>query len=101
MVGHIVMWKLKDTAEGRDKAENAKIMCQMLGALPGLIPQLRTLAVSADVFASAPDTDVVLYTVFATPEDLQAYQVHPEHKKCVAFVQALVAERRVVDYHFE
>lgn len=100
MVGHIVMWKLKETAEGRSAAENAAIMKDMLGALPGLIPQLKTLHVSADVFAASPESDVVLYTVFETPEDLQIYQVHPEHKKCVAFVSAVVAERRVVDYHF-
>ena len=100
MVGHIVMWKLKETAEGRSAAENAKIMKEMLGALPGLIPVLRTLVVSADVFASIPETEVVLYTVFDSPEDLDAYQVHPEHQKCVAFVKAVAAERRVVDYHF-
>jgi heme-degrading monooxygenase HmoA len=72
----------------------------MLERLPGLIPELRTLVVSTEVFASAPETEVVLYTVFDSPEDLQAYQVHPEHKKCVAFVSAVVAERRVVDYFF-
>lgn len=100
MVGHIVMWKLKETAEGRSAAENARTMKEMLGALPGLIPVVRTLVVSTDVFASAPETEVVLYTVFDSPEDLQTYQVHPEHKKCVAFVSAVAAERRVVDYHF-
>jgi hypothetical protein len=100
MVGHIVMWKLKETAEGRSAAENAKIMKDMLERLPGLIPELRTLVVSTEVFASAPETEVVLYTVFDSPEDLQTYQVHPEHKKCVAFVSAVVAERRMVDYIF-
>jgi heme-degrading monooxygenase HmoA len=100
MVGHIVMWKLKETAEGRSAAENAKIMKDMLERLPGLIPELRTLVVSTEVFASAPETEVVLYTVFDSPEDLQTYQVHPEHKKCVAFVSAVVADRRMVDYIF-
>ena len=79
---------------------SAKIMKEMLGALPGLIPVLRTLVVSTDVFASIPETEVVLYTVFDSPEDLEIYQVHPEHQKCVAFVKAVAAERRVVDYHF-
>ena len=100
MVGHIVMWKLKENAEGRSAAENASIMKEMLGGLPAHIPQLRTLTVSTDVFAASPETDVVLYREFDSAEDLQAYQVHPEHKKCVAFVSAVVAERRVVDYNF-
>ena len=52
------------------------------------------------IFVSLPETDVVLYTVFDSKEDLQAYQVHPEHQKCVAFISAVVAERRVVDYIF-
>lgn len=100
MVGHIVMWKLKETAEGHGAAENAQKMKEMLAALPGLIPQLRSLTVSTDVFLAIPETDVVLYTVFDSADDLQAYQVHPEHKKCVAFISAVVAERRVVDYNF-
>lgn len=100
MVGHIVMWKLKETAEGRTAAENAYIMKEMLEGLPVHITQLRTLHVSTDVFAATQETDVVLYTEFDSAEDLQAYQIHPEHKKCVAFVSAVVAERRVVDYTF-
>lgn len=100
MIGHIVMWKLKEQAEGGSAAENAAKMKDMLGALPGLIPQLRELRISTEVFAAIPETEVVLYTVFDSKEDLDAYQVHPEHKKCVAFISAVVAERRMVDYVF-
>lgn len=98
MVGHIVMWKLKDSAAGKSAAENAATMQAMLEALPAAIPQVRKLVVSTSVFASSPETDVVLYTEFDSPEDLQVYQVHPEHQKCVQFVSAVVSERRVVDY---
>lgn len=100
MIGHIVMWKMKEMAEGKSAAENAAIMKKMLEALPPVIPVVRTLQLSTDIFASLPETDVVLYTVFDSKEDLQAYQVHPEHQKCVAFISAVVAERRVVDYVF-
>lgn len=100
MIGHIVMWKLKETAAGHGAAENAATMKKMLEALPPLIPAVRTLHVSTDIFASSPDADVVLYTVFESKEDLQAYQIHPEHQKCVTFISAVAAERRVVDYVF-
>lgn len=100
MIGHIVMWKLKEMAEGKSAAENAATMKKMLEALPPVIPMVRNLQVSTDIFASLPETDVVLYTVFDSKEDLQAYQIHPEHQKCVAFISAVVAERRVVDYVF-
>lgn len=100
MIGHIVMWKLKETAEGKTATENAATMKAMLEALPERVAQVRRLTVSTDIFASNPKAEVVLYTEFATVEDLDAYQVHPEHKKCVAFISSVVAERRVVDYHF-
>lgn len=100
MIGHIVMWKLKEMAEGKSAAENAAIMKKMLEALPPVVPMVRTLQVSTDIFASLPETDVVLYTAFDSKEDLQAYQIHPEHQKCVTFISAVVAERRVVDYVF-
>lgn len=100
MIGHIVMWKLKEMAEGKSAAENAATMKKMLEALPPVVPMVRNLQVSTDIFASLPETDVVLYTVFDSKEDLQAYQIHPEHQKCVAFISAVVAERRVVDYVF-
>lgn len=100
MVAHIVMWKLKEMAEGKSAAENAAVMKSMLEALPGRIPELKSLTVSTDVFASIPETDVVLYTVFEDSAALQTYQVHPEHKKCVAFISSVVADRKMVDYTF-
>jgi hypothetical protein len=100
MIGHIVMWKLKQTAKGRSASENAQIMKEMLEALPQKIAFLRTLAVSTTILAATLDTDVILYTVFDSAEDLEVYQVHPEHQKCVEFISQVVAERRVVDYSF-
>ena len=98
MIKHIVMWTLKDQAEGKSKAENLAIMKARLEALPGLVPGVLELEVSTSPFASVPPTDIVLYTVFARKEDLAAYAVHPEHLKVVDFVKAVVAERRVIDY---
>ena len=98
MIKHIVMWTLKDSAEGADKAANARKMKELLEALPPLIPVLRALEVGTDVFAAAPACDVILYTAFDTRADLDAYQVHPEHQKVVAFVKQVVTSRSVVDY---
>lgn len=98
MIKHIVMWTLKDSAEGADRAANAKKMKDMLEALPGLIPCLKKIEVGIDVFAASPACDVILYSEFATRADLDAYQVHPEHQKVVGFVKQVVASRSVVDY---
>lgn len=98
MIKHIVMWTLKDTADGTDRATNARKMKDLLEALAGLIPSLKKIEVGIDVFAAAPACDVILYSEFATRADLDAYQVHPEHLKVVAFVKQVVAARSVVDY---
>ncbi|MEA4857598.1 MAG: Dabb family protein [Solidesulfovibrio sp.] len=99
MIKHIVMWTLKDEAEGRDKAANAAEMKARLLALPARLPLARELevAIGGDIFASVPPTDIVLYTTFDSKEDLQAYAVHPLHLEVVDFIKKVVAERRVVD----
>jgi len=98
MIKHIVMWTLKDSAEGADKTANARKMKELLEALPPLIPCLRSIEVGTGVFAASPACDVILYSVFDTRADLDAYQVHPEHQKVVAFVKQVAASRSVVDY---
>ena len=98
MIRHLVMWRLRDTAHGTTKEENARLIKEKLEALPGRIPQLRELEVGIDFSCSDNSADVVLTTAFATKEDLAAYQTHPEHKAVVPFILEACSERRVVDY---
>ncbi|SNR77879.1 Stress responsive A/B Barrel Domain [Humidesulfovibrio mexicanus] len=98
MIKHIVMWTLKDEAAGADRAANARKMKEMLEALRGVVPSLAALEVGVEVFAASPACDVILYSEFASRADLDAYQVHPEHQKVVAFVKQVAASRSVVDY---
>ena len=98
MIKHIVMWTLKDEAAGAGRADNARKMKEMLEALAGLVPCLSKIEVGIDVFAASPACDVILYSEFATRADLDAYQVHPEHQKVVAFVKQVAASRSMVDY---
>lgn len=99
MIKHIVMWTLKDEAGGKTKAENLKTMQALLEALPSKVPGVVELEVAASgLFESVPPTDIALYTVFKSKEDLKAYAVHPEHQLVVEFIKSVVAERRVIDY---
>lgn len=98
MLKHIVMWRLKDEAEGATKEENAKKMKDMLEALPAKVPGVITLEVGLNVVQSDTCSDVCLYSEFNTLEEMDAYQAHPEHQKCVAFIKSVAAERRAVDY---
>lgn len=100
MIKHIVMWKLKDSAEGRTKAENAKMMKQKLESMPPLIPELDSVEVGIHMFEGGGDPicDVVLIAECENEEHLHAYAAHPEHKKVVEFILKVVNERRVVDF---
>ena len=98
MIRHIVMWKLKDEAHGNTKPENARLFREKLEALKGKIGELVKLEVGLDFSASENSADVVLYSEFATREDLAGYQAHPEHKAVVPFILEACSERRVVDY---
>lgn len=100
MIKHIVMWKLKDFAEGGTKAENARQMKLLLEGLQKSIKGIRNIEVGinkANINAIDP-CDVVLCVEFDSFEDLKAYQNHPEHLKVGDFIGKVRLERKVVDY---
>ncbi len=98
MIKHIVMWRLKPSAEGGSRNENLAKLKALLEGLPRQIPQIRALEVGLN-FNDAPAAyDVVLYTEFATRADLAAYQSHPEHLRVADFVAKVRSERVVADY---
>ena len=98
MLKHIVMWKLKDHAEGKSKDENAVVMKRMLEALRGKIPEIQFLEVGISVKPTDAAYDVVLYSEFKDETALSVYQEHPEHVKVADFVAKIREERAVVDY---
>ncbi|VGO20766.1 Dabb family protein [Pontiella sulfatireligans] len=94
MIKHIVMWKFKDDAAEADKLE----MKRQLEALKGVTPTLIDIEVGLDVLGSDQSKDIVLYSEFASMEDLTAYATHPAHLKVGELVKTLVCERMCVDY---
>lgn len=98
MVKHIVFWKLKESAEGRDKAANARLIKERLEALKGRIPGLLKIEVGFDFLRGDTSSDVALYSELVSREALDAYQTHPEHQAVIPLIRALTSERRSVDY---
>lgn len=100
MIKHVVMWKLKDVAEGKTKAENAETMKKLLEGLPSKIEELKKAEVGINILEGEGDAicDVVLTVSCGSEEDLQAYAEHADHQKVVSFIKKVVSERRVVDY---
>jgi hypothetical protein len=98
MIKHIVMWKLKDFAEGNDRQTNARLVKEKLEALDGLVPGLLELEVGLGIGQGGDACDVALYTVFADEAALSAYQEHPDHKAVFPFIGSVRETRSVTDY---
>ncbi|HEX6592353.1 MAG TPA: Dabb family protein [Moraxellaceae bacterium] len=98
MIKHIVMWKLRETAEGNDKPRNAQLAKAKLEALAGRIPGLLKIEVGINFCAEEAASDIVLYSEFSDRAALDAYQQHPEHEAIKPFIMAIRTERRIVDY---
>lgn len=98
MVKHIVMWKLKEEAEGRPKKANAAELKKRLEALKGKIPEIQELEVGFQMEPADAFYDVVLFSVFPDQKGLEKYQNHPEHQKVVEFVKKIILDRKAVDY---
>jgi quinol monooxygenase YgiN len=98
MVRHIVLWRLKESANGRSKAENAAEIKRLLEDLNGKIPGLLKLEVGYDFSRAAESSDIVLYSEFESRAALDAYQTHPLHEAVKPVVMAAREERRLVDY---
>jgi hypothetical protein len=98
MFKHIVMWKIKDNAEGKSKVENITKMKALLESLKAKIPEISEIEVGVNINDSAAAFDVTLYSVFEDENALLTYQKHPEHVKVAEFVSNITEKRCVVDY---
>ncbi|AVR96840.1 Dabb family protein [Pseudoduganella armeniaca] len=98
MIKHIVMWKLKDVAEGADRATNARKMKQLLEACADIVPGILKLEVGLATPGLEATYDVVLYSEFADRAALDAYQDHPQHVALKAFFVAVREGRQCMDY---
>jgi hypothetical protein len=99
MIKHIVMWKLKEFAEGASKSENAGKLKTRLEALPSLIKELKAVEVGINCIPSEAAYDVVWYSEFENKEALFAYQKHPEHQRLISeFLDKVRIDKKVVDY---
>ena len=95
MIKHIVMMRLRD---GIDHDYHIAELKRQLEELAAKIGQIIKLEVGINTIDSPRASDLVLYTEFASLEDLNIYRDHPAHQIVVKYVQENVAEVRVVDY---
>ena len=98
MLKHIVMWKLKEHAEGADRATNAAKVKALLDACKDIVPGMHAFDVALAQPGLEATCDVVLYSEFTDRAALDAYQEHPQHVALKPFVGAVREARQCMDY---
>ena len=98
MIKHIVIWKLKDDADGFSKDENIQRIKKGLEKLTLTIKEIKKLEVGINFNQTENAYDIILYSEFNSKDALNTYQVHPDHIKFKEFINNLRTDVRVVDY---
>lgn len=98
MIRHIVSWKLA-AENAAQRAADAEGIRERLEGLRGQLAA-ELIEVGFDLNDNDGNWDVVLNSVFASREDLAAYQVHPAHVEAASFIKSVVSARSCVDYEF-
>ncbi len=98
MLKHVVMWKLKEEAEGKTKAENALWMKEHLEALRGVISEIQSLEVGINCKAGEMAYDAVLISTFRDEAALAAYKTDPRHQAVSQYCKKIRESRVAVDF---
>lgn len=95
MVKHIVMFKLRGSAE--ERLEASRKFRDALMELPAVIDCLQDMEVGINS-NPAESWDVVLTATIDTMENVEVYAKHPAHVAAAGIVLPLKEERACVDY---
>jgi len=96
MIKHIVLLKFKKDAQ----AEFINGLENKLGALPGVISEIKSYEFGRDIVRSERSYDFALVSVFEDTDSLKRYQVHPKHQEVLKTVKELCESVIVADFIF-
>lgn len=96
MITHIVMWNLKDAAEGGTREQNAARIRSGLEALAGKVEGLRSLKVGYNFTPGG--YDLCLLAKCDSRAALEVYQNDPRHLEMKKFIHKVITERVVCDF---
>lgn len=85
MLTHVVFFKLKDRTPSAVEATK-----QVLLGMVNKIPVLKHLEVGSDILHLERSYDLVLIAKFDNTNDLQLYNVHPEHLIVLAHMKQVL-----------
>ena len=96
MLRHIVLMRL-DAETDEVRLVRSAQLAAALAALPDRIPEIRSLTVNENVLNRPGNWDLALTVDVDDEAGLQVYREHPEHRKVLALIEEIVAERSAVD----
>jgi stress responsive alpha/beta barrel protein len=94
MLTHIVIWKYRADVEQEVRQEHVALLRRLLA----IIPELESLEVGFDVLKLPRSYDTGLVAMFRNRAGLDAYTIHPEHIKVVAFGKSISEHVASVDF---
>lgn len=94
MIKHVVFAKFKEETTEVEIADLEK----SLGALPGLIPEIKVYEFGRDIMHSERSYDFCLVSAFENVDTLKRYQVHPDHVVVLNKVLKLCSSILAVDF---
>ena len=95
MVDHLVLFTVNEYSSAEDVAD----MLQSLQALRSKVPSVIDITVGENFSERGGPYTHGLFARFQTPDDLQAYLKHPEHRAAADKLNTLAhPDRIVVDY---
>lgn len=95
MIDHLVLFTVKEDSSAEDVAD----MIESLRALRSKVPNVIDITVGENFSERGGPYTHGLFARFQTPDDLQAYLKHPEHRAAADKLNTLAdPDRIVVDY---
>jgi hypothetical protein len=98
VIKHVVFYKLEESADGSERAQEVDRLRVEVEALRDEIPFVLEIELGENENDTEAAWDLALYSEFDSWEDLEAYQVHPAHERVKEMVDGLIVDRAVADY---
>jgi hypothetical protein len=100
MYKHVVLWKLKESAQGMSKQKLAVEVKRRLDELPAHISEIKSYETGINIGDyGASFFDVSLILIFDTKDTFWKYTKHPMHDEVVAYISSVMETEEIVDYN--
>ncbi len=99
MIKHIVLFRFTEIMSADKRKEKAKRLQSIFEPLKDL-PSVKEYRVGINISESDSAWDVVIDSVFDSPESLKAYSISEEHQLAIQSARKFAKEKSFIDYKF-